>query len=87
MKSCRENQRPVRDNLSVTYKRSSGAGLILLILICAACSRKDPPSLQPTEPSARYVESVNTTSGTLTIDAQFNEDKKPSVINFSNCPR
>lgn len=86
MRSCRENQRPVRDNLSVRaiWKRSSGAGLILLVLICAACSRKTAPGpTPPTEPSARYVESVNTTSGTLTIDAQFNEDNQPSVINFS----
>lgn len=66
------------------WKRSSGAGLILLVLICAACSRKNPPnSARPTEPFERYVESVNNTSGTLTIDAQFNEDKQPSVINFS----
>ncbi len=66
------------------WKRSSGAGLILFVLLCAACSRKTAPGLTPpTPPSDRYVESVNTTSGTLTIDAQFNEDKKPSVINFA----
>lgn len=66
------------------WKRLSGAGLILFVSICAACSRNKAPALpQPTEPSDAYVESVNTTSGTLTIDAQFNEDKKPSLINFS----
>lgn len=67
------------------WKRLSGAGLILFVLICAACSRKTAPGLTPPpSPSDRYVESVNTTSGTLTIDAQFNEDKKPSVINFAH---
>ena len=61
-----------------------GAGLILLLSICAACSRNKAPALpQPTNSLDRYVESVNTTSGTLTIDAQFNEDRKPSVINFA----
>jgi hypothetical protein len=66
------------------WKRLSGAGLVLFVLLCAACSRKTAPGLTPpTSPSDRYVESVNTTSGTLTIDAQFNEDKKPSVINFA----
>ena len=65
-------------------KRLSGAGLILFVSICAACSRNKAPSLpQPTQPSDAYVESVNSTSGNLTIDAQFNDDKKPSVINFS----
>ena len=65
-------------------KRLSGAGLILLLLICAACSRKKAPALPQSTPSFdRYVESVNTAAGTLTIDAEFNEDKKPSVINFA----
>jgi hypothetical protein len=65
-------------------KRLSGAGLILFVVICAACSRNKAPALpQPTEPFARYVESVNTASGSFTINAEFNEDKKPSVINFS----
>jgi hypothetical protein len=65
-------------------KRLSGAGLILLVLICAACSRNKAPALpQPTNPLDRYVESVNTASGSFTINAEFNEDKKPSVINFS----
>jgi hypothetical protein len=66
------------------WKRLSGAGLILFVSICAACSRNKAPALpQPTQPSDAYVESVNTTSGTLTIDADFNEDKQPAVINFS----
>ena len=65
-------------------KRFSGAGLILFVLIGAACSRKSAPGLTPPAPASdAYVESVNTTSGTLTIDAQFNADKKPSVINFA----
>jgi hypothetical protein len=65
-------------------KRLSGAGLILLVLICAACSRNKAPALpEPTNPLDRYVESVNTASGSFTINAEFNEDKKPSVINFS----
>jgi hypothetical protein len=66
------------------WKRLSGAGLILFVLICAACSRKGAPSsTQPTQPSDRYVESVNTVSGTFPIDAGFNEDKQPSVIDIS----
>lgn len=66
------------------FKRLCGAGLILFVLICAACSRKKAPALpQPSDPFARYVESVNTASGTFTIEAQFTEDNKPSVINFS----
>ena len=65
-------------------KRLSGAGLILFISICAACSRNKAPALPlPTQPFARYVESVNTASGTFTINAEFTEDKKPAVINFS----
>jgi hypothetical protein len=65
-------------------KRLSGAGLILFVSICAACSRNKAPALpQPTQTSDAYVESVNTTSGTLTIDAQFNDDKKPATINFA----
>ena len=65
-------------------KRLSGAGLILLLLICAACSRKKAPALPQSTPSFdRYVESVNTAAGAFTIDAEFNEDKKPSTINFS----
>ena len=65
-------------------KRVSGAGLILFVLICAACSRNKAPALpQSTQPSDAYVESVNTVSGTYTIDAVFNENKQPAVVNIS----
>ena len=65
------------------WKRLGGAGLILLISICAACSRKTAPGLTPpTPPSDLYVESVNTASGSLTIPAELNDDK-PAAINFS----
>lgn len=65
-------------------QRLSGAGLILFVLIGAACSRNKAPGLpQSTRSFERYVESVNTASGTFTLDAQFNEDNKSAVINFA----
>ena len=63
-------------------KRFTGAGLILLLLICAGCSKKNSTSAS-LPASERYVETVNTASGTYSIDAIFNEDKQPSIVNIS----
>jgi hypothetical protein len=63
-------------------KRLTGAGLILLLLICAGCSKKNSTSAS-LPASERYVEAVNTASGTYSIDAIFNEDKQPSIVNIS----
>src|SRR5262245_56395961 len=54
-------------------------GLVLLVLAVTACSSKKAISV-PT-PADRYVESVNTVSGTFTVDGQFNYDKKPYTVN------
>ena len=55
------------------------SGLILLVLTVAACSsKKDTPVASPAH---RYVESVNTVSGSFSVDGIFSYDKKPFNIN------
>jgi hypothetical protein len=56
-------------------------GFILLLLVVAGCSSKK--DITVSSPADRYVESVNKVSGTFTIDASFNYDKKPSTVNVT----
>ncbi|HEV2836392.1 MAG TPA: hypothetical protein VGW58_13785 [Pyrinomonadaceae bacterium] len=81
MRNCRAN--PLRDRGKCMLKRFTGAVLILLLSICAGCSRKNQNLSAPIPASERYVEAANTASGTYSIDANFNEDKQPSIVNIS----
>ena len=60
--------------------RALCSGLILLLLTSAACSSKND-----TAPVAgltsRYIESVNSVSGSFSVDGMFSYDKKPFAIN------
>jgi len=56
-------------------------GVFLVLLAVTACSSKRAISV-PT-PADRYVESVNTVSGSFTVDGQFNYDKKPYSVNVT----
>ena len=55
------------------------SGLILLLLTAAACSSKKDTSIA--SPAHRYVESVNSVSGSFSVDGIFSYDKKPFNIN------
>jgi hypothetical protein len=70
------------------WKHLSAASLGLILFACSGCSQTAQPgsAAQPdqrTSASARYVESVNTVSGSYTIDAFFSEDNKPFTINMT----
>ena len=54
----------------------------LILLTAAACSSRRDAAAIPS-PADRYVESVNTVSGTFTVDAIFNHDKKPYTFNLT----
>ena len=56
--------------------------LILLLLTATACSSRRDAAAIPS-PADRYVESVNTVSGSFTVDAIFNHDNKPYTFNFT----
>lgn len=62
------------------WKRLRCTGLILFLLAAACSSKSDPASVSPTD---RYVESVNSVSGSFTVDGVFNYDKKPYTINVT----
>lgn len=53
--------------------------VMLVLVTVTACSSKRAISV-PT-PADRYVESVNSVSGSFTVDGQFNYDKKPYAVN------
>ena len=55
--------------------------LILLLITAAACSSRRDAAIP--SPADRYVESVNTVSGSFTVDAIFNHDNKPYTFNFT----
>ena len=55
-------------------------GVILALLAVTACSSKP----KGTSPADRYVESVNTVSGSFTVDGTFNYDKKPYTVNLAH---
>ena len=40
--------------------------------------------MDPASPAAKYVESVNTVSGSFTVDGSFNYDKKPYTVNLAH---
>jgi hypothetical protein len=61
------------------WTRARCSALILILLALAACSRRD--SALTNSPAARYVESVNTVSGSFSVDGIFSYDKKPFNIN------
>jgi hypothetical protein len=55
--------------------------LTLLLLLCVSCSSKrDAVTGGPASPADRYIESVNTVSGSFSVDAALSEDKKPFTI-------
>ena len=57
-------------------------GLVLVLLIVAGCSSRRDAAAIPS-PADRYVESVNTVSGSFTVDGIFNHDKKPYTFNLT----
>ena len=61
-------------------KRALCLGLILLLF--AACSSKSDTVVSNT-PADHYLESVNTVSGSFTVDGIFNHDKKPYTVNVT----
>lgn len=56
---------------------------MLVLLTAAACSSKKDAILVTSSNAGRYVESVNTVSGTFTVDGVFNYDKKPYTVNVT----
>ncbi len=64
--------------LWIMWTRALCSGLILLVLTVAACSSKKDTVASPAH---RYVESVNTVSGSFSVDGIFSYDKKPFNIN------
>ena len=55
--------------------------IILLSLLCFSCSSKtDTSTVAPPSPADRYVESVNTVSGSFSVDGALSDDKKPFNI-------
>lgn len=61
--------------------RPTCLSLIALCLLSVSCSSKnDATSATPPSPADRYVESVNTVSGSFSVDAALSDDKKPFTI-------
>ncbi len=56
--------------------------LALVLVAAAACSSKRDAVSIPS-PADRYIESVNTVSGSFVVDVIFNSDKKPYTVNLS----
>ena len=55
--------------------------LSLILLLCLSCSSKrNGGNALPTSTHDRYAESVNTVSGSFSVDVILTEDKKPSTI-------
>ena len=56
--------------------------LTRVLVAAAACSSKRDAVSIPS-PADRYIESVNTVSGSFVSDVIFNSDKKPYTVNLS----
>jgi hypothetical protein len=56
--------------------------LVLVLLVVAGCSSKGG-KVVTNSAADRYVESVNSVSGSFTVDGIFNHDKKPYSVNLT----
>ena len=64
------------------FRRLLCFGLVLVLLTAVACSSKSGPVVT-NSPADRYVEAVNTVSGSFVVDGIFNHDKKPYTVTLS----
>ena len=62
--------------------RAHCSGLLILVLLTAACSSKSDTVVSNTT-ADRYVESVNNVSGSFVVDGIFNHDKKPYTVTLT----